>query len=149
MPAFEWAPSSPKIFSDVNLRMTDVYESKNHLVDFYPFEEKLCKGIRPEDILLVDVGGGWGKQCVAFKRKLWRVPGRVINQDETPVISQASQYDGVEHQSNDFMEDQPVKGNLSLYHGFGVLSPSLTHLQELEHTISGTSCTIILMTNAC
>lgn len=114
MPAFEWALSSPTMFNDVNLRMTTAYGRNNHFLDFYPFEEKLCKGVRTEDILLVDVGGGLGQQCVAFRERLSHVPGRVINQDQAAVISQASQCAGVEHDKHDFMKDQPLQGNLSL-----------------------------------
>ena len=114
MPAFKWARSSPKTFNDVNLRMTDFYRGENHFLDFYRFEEKLCKGVRPEDILLVDVGGGSGRQCVAFKERLSHVPGRVINQDQAPVTSQVFQCAGVEHESHDFMKDQPLQGNSSL-----------------------------------
>ena len=114
MPAFEWARSSPKMFNDVNLRMTHLYGGKNHFLDFYRFEEKLCKGIRPEDILLVDVGGDSGRQCVAFKKRLSHVPGRIINQDQAPVTSQGFQCAGVEHESHDFMKDQPLQGNSSL-----------------------------------
>lgn len=115
MPAFQWALSVPKIFNDFNLWMAAFHEGKNIFLDFYPFEEKLCEGVRPEDILFVDVGGGLGQQCVTFKKRLSHVPGRVINQDQAAVISQASQCDGVEHENHDFMKDQPLQGNLSLF----------------------------------
>ena len=115
MSAFEWALSVPKSFDDFNLWMAAFHEGKQLFLDVYPFEEKLCNGAQPEDVLFVDVGGGIGQQCVAFKKRLSHVPGRVINQDLAPVISQASQYDGVEHEEHDFMKDQPVKGESSLF----------------------------------
>ena len=114
MPAFEWARKTPKIFNDVKLRMASRYGSKNIFLDFYPFEEKHCEGVRPEDILFVDVGGDLGQHCVAFKQRLSHVPGRVINQDQAAVIKKAFECDGVEHQDHDFMKDQPLQGNLSL-----------------------------------
>ena len=61
MPAFEWVLSSPNISHDLNLWMAVFHEGKNHFLDFYPFEEKLCKAAQPEGILLVDVGGGLGQ----------------------------------------------------------------------------------------
>ena len=149
MPAFEWARRTLKNFNDLELRMDPFHESKKIFLDFYPFEEKLCKGVRPEEILFVDVGGGLGQQCVAFKQRLSHVPGRVINQDQAATIRKAQQYDGVEHKNLDFIKYQPLQGNLSLYHGFVVLSPSLTQLQAPEHTISGTFCTIIPTASAC
>ena len=114
MSALEWAISVPEIFNDFYLQMAAIDEGKNMFLDVYPFEAKLCNRAQPEDVLFVDVGGGVGQQCVAFKNRLSHVPGRVINQDLAPVISQASQCDGVEHENHDFMKDQPVKGNLSL-----------------------------------
>ena len=94
--------------------MATSHERENHLLDFYPFEERLCKGVRPEDILLVDVGGGLDQEYVAFRYRLSHMPGRVITQDQAPLISQASQCAGVEHEKHDFMKDQPLQGNLSL-----------------------------------
>ena len=114
MPAFEWARKTPKIFNDLKLRMDPFHKSKKIFLDFYPFEEKLCKGVRPEDILFLDVGGGLGEQCVAFKQRLSHVPGRVINQDQAAVISRARKYNGVEHENHDFMKEQPLQGNSSL-----------------------------------
>lgn len=114
MPAFEWARKTPKIFNDFNFRMPSFRESKKIFLDFYPFEEKHCKGVRPEDILFVDVGGDLGQDCAAFKHRLSHVPGRVINQDQAAVIKKAWKYDGVEHENHDFMKDQPLQGNMSL-----------------------------------
>ena len=114
MRAFEWARTTPKTFNDIKLRMASKYEIKNIFLDFYPFEEKHCEGVRPEDILFVDVGGGLGQHCVAFKQRLSHVPGRVVNQDQAAVISQALKCNGVEHENHDFMKSQPLQGNMSL-----------------------------------
>lgn len=114
MTAFGWARRTLKDFNDLKLRMDSIHKSKKFFLDFYPFEEKLCKGVRPEEILFVDVGGDLGQQCVAFKQRLSHVPGRVINQDQAATIRKAQKYDGVEHENLDFRKYQPLQGNLSL-----------------------------------
>ena len=53
----------------------------------YPFEKRLCYNLKPESVLFADVGGGMGQLCVAFRQRLGRVHGRIVNQDLLPVIA--------------------------------------------------------------
>lgn len=68
--------------------------------------------------LLVDVGGGVGHQCLAFRLRYPTIPGRVILQDLDNVIAlaESSPLPGfrdsdIEVQVHDFFTPQPVKGN--------------------------------------
>lgn len=62
------------------------------------------------DIILVDVGGGWGQKSIALKQAYPSFPGRIIVQDLPHIIASAPATQLVEWQVHDFFEEQPVKG---------------------------------------
>ncbi|KAH8765556.1 S-adenosyl-L-methionine-dependent methyltransferase, partial [Diaporthe sp. PMI_573] len=90
----------------------------DNLCEFYPFE-KLFNGSRPEDILFVDVGGGFGQQCISLRKSFPRSSGRVILQDRPSVVANRRISD-VEVMEIDMMKEQPVKG-AKVYYFRGVL----------------------------
>ena len=59
--------------------------------------------------LMVDLGGGTGRDLIAFKAKFPSAPGRLILQDREHVISGVDLQD-IEKQNHDFFTPQPVKG---------------------------------------
>ena len=92
--------------------MTANREGQDIFLDTYPIEEELMRESNSETPLFVDVGGGFGHQCVALKSKLAKasIPGRIVLQDLPAVLAHAMHVEGVEHMAHDFMTEQPVKG---------------------------------------
>lgn len=83
----------------------------NH--DFYPVEENLAKGISGEEdaVLLVDVGGGTGKNIQEFHEKYPGLHGQLILQDKPEVVKEATGLDqSIRTMAHDFLTEQPVKG---------------------------------------
>lgn len=74
----------------------------------YPVEAE-CKGSNPE-ILLVDVGGGYGHQCAAFKKAFPHLSGRMILQGLPEMLQHATPTEGVELIAQDIFSPQSIKG---------------------------------------
>ena len=65
--------------------------------------------------LFVDVGGGHGYQCAAFRKATaGRFSGRVINQDLPPTLAEAPEYEDIEMMVQDFYQKQQIQGSYSL-----------------------------------
>ena len=67
--------------------------------------------------LFVDVGGGLGLQCVAFKQAILKLvegpfEGRLIHQDLPETLNQAPCHEGVEKMAQDFFKGQAVEGGV-------------------------------------
>lgn len=108
---FEWALKHPRILEDANLWMTVQHEGSKVWLDEFPFEAEIGKESNDPDLpLFVDIGGGIGHQCQLLHERCASLPGRLILQDQGPVIAQALPMDGVEKMVHDFFTPQPVKG---------------------------------------
>lgn len=83
-------------------------------LDFFPVKEKL-QVQSPSEVLLVDVGGGRGKDLQAFREKFPDLPGRLILQDLAHVFGSSDLPGGIESQVHDFFDEQPVKGAKAYY----------------------------------
>lgn len=113
---FEWLAENPELQRAFNT----VMETSNRAVegeqwyDFYPFEERLGKDA--DRVLLVDIGGGKGHDLTRFKEAK-NPAGRLIVQDLPDVISdiQAPLAQGVEAQSYNMFDEQPVRGAKAYY----------------------------------
>lgn len=80
---------------------------------FYPVEENLAKGVSGEEdaVLLVDVGGGTGRNLQEFHGKYSGLHGQLILQDKPDVIKAATGLDqSIRTMAYDFFTEQPVKG---------------------------------------
>lgn len=76
-----------------------------------PLAEKLQK-VDSDVPLFVDVGGGHGFQCAAFREATKeRFPGRVINQDLPPTLAEAPKYDDIEMMVQNFYKKQKIRGS--------------------------------------
>lgn len=118
LPAFMWLPSQPERFGHLQQVMT-VQGGQSDTPWFvkFPFEKEAFGGER-EEVVLVDVGGGFGHQCAgllgAFPGQL---KGKLVLQDLPQTIAmfpppaQAGlAQGGVVVQAHDFFAPQPVKG---------------------------------------
>ena len=110
---FLWVQDKPAYRDNFALWIGACREGQKNFLDVFPFETKVAPNTRPDRPIFVDIGGGIGHQCLAFKSRYPDSPGRVILQDLPAVIAQAIPIQGVEAMAHDFMVEQPVKGKLS------------------------------------
>ena len=94
--------------------------------------------LSPEGVLMVDVGGGSGHQCMAFRRAHPELKGRIILQDLPGTVEMADQEAlkklNIESLGHDFMTEQPIKG-AKVYYMRNILHdwPDATCLTILKH----------------
>ncbi|RAH79729.1 S-adenosyl-L-methionine-dependent methyltransferase [Aspergillus japonicus CBS 114.51] len=89
---------------------------------FYPVQQQLVDGAVPaiddEGVLLVDVGGSFGHDLLAFRRKWPDLPGRLVLQDLPEVVAcvpaEVAEL-GVEVLGYDFFTPQTVVGARAYY----------------------------------
>ncbi|KAL9113315.1 MAG: hypothetical protein Q9227_002650 [Pyrenula ochraceoflavens] len=75
-----------------------------------PLSEKLQDAGNDEP-LFVDIGGGHGYQCAAFRKATKEsFSGRVINQDLQETLAEAPQYDDIEMMVQNFYQKQKIQG---------------------------------------
>jgi demethylsterigmatocystin 6-O-methyltransferase len=79
---------------------------------------EMLQGADKNTPLFVDVGGGHGFQCEAFRKATAKQfpGGRVINQDLPETLKEAPHYDDIEMMVQNFYEEQQIKGWCSLMH---------------------------------
>lgn len=112
MHRFEWMKAHPEHYVILNNFMASNRLTKTGMETF-PFEDKvpyLSKRDQqdPSTALLVDVGGGRGQMCRAFRNRFPKLPGRVVVQDLPNTVSSSGE--GIEAMPHDFFTPQPVKG---------------------------------------
>ena len=92
-------------------------EGNSLIQDIYPINERLSSGFdrssQPEQVMWVDVGGGYGQKTISLKRDCPSLPGRFIVQDLPGTIQNAPQTEGIENMGHDFFTAQPIKGKKS------------------------------------
>lgn len=111
---FLWFQEQEEMISHFHPHLT-AFKSPVLWTSVVPLGEML-QGADADKPLFVDVGGGHGFQCEAFRNATAeRFPsGRVINQDLPETLSEAPHYDGVEMMVQDFYEEQQIKGSCLL-----------------------------------
>lgn len=107
---YGWLDSHPVEKSAFHHFMEDQFSGLPSWLDAVDFEYEFGVGLRNRDVAFVDVGGGIGQQCEAFKKKFPGLPGRVILQDLPGVVANALKVDGMEAMSYDYLTAQPIQG---------------------------------------
>lgn len=74
----------------------------------FPFKEEL--GDFSGKPVFVDIGGGFGHQCIAVKEAFPELFGKLVLQDLPQTLAHVPKIDGVEVQVHNFFEPQVVKG---------------------------------------
>ncbi|PYH89221.1 S-adenosyl-L-methionine-dependent methyltransferase [Aspergillus ellipticus CBS 707.79] len=110
LPAFIWMQYHPQNLAFFNEHMIANRAGMPIFLDVFPVLEK-ATGLNPERALFVDIGGGFGHQCIAFKQRYPQLEGRVIVQDLALTTANAVEYPGVEAMAYDFFTPQPVKAD--------------------------------------
>ena len=64
--------------------------------------------------MLVDMGGGTGRDIKGFRRRFPHLPGRVILQERRNVLDQAELPADVEAMEHDFFKPQPIRGKMGV-----------------------------------
>lgn len=75
-----------------------------------PLAERL-RGADKNVPLFVDIGGGHGYQCAAFRKATAEhFHGRVINQDLPETLAEAPKYEDIEMMAQNYYKKQQIQG---------------------------------------
>ncbi|KAG8533879.1 uncharacterized protein KY384_001620 [Bacidia gigantensis] len=90
-------------------------------LEWFPVQKELLEGARddPNAVLMVDLGGGRGRDLAAFKAQFPDAPGRFVLEDQQHTLD-STDVQGIEKLSHDFFTAQPVKG-ARFYHTHYIL----------------------------
>ncbi|KAF2795939.1 methyltransferase B [Melanomma pulvis-pyrius CBS 109.77] len=106
---FDWLRQRPEQMKSLGHAMA--MQREEHWIEHYPVLSEIHSFIpSPTSALLVDVGGGFGQQAIAFHQKFADAPGRIIVQDIPETLDRAKPVEGIEFQVQDFFKPQQVKG---------------------------------------
>jgi len=79
--------------------------------DYYPVQDRLLTGARPDTPFLVDIGGGAGQDIEGLRLDFGsKLPGPLILQDRPEVVALAHLGPGAQSMAHDFFKPQPVAG---------------------------------------
>ncbi|KAJ5692331.1 hypothetical protein N7462_001754 [Penicillium macrosclerotiorum] len=132
---FKWLQKHPAAQQSFNTVMTT---SQSHRGEdwfkIYPVTEKL--NVSPDQILLVDIGGGVGHDLIAFKKQFPELPGKLALQDLPQVIDTIKEplSGDICVTPHDMFKPQPIRGAKAYYmrtvlHDF----PDKQALEALAH----------------
>ncbi|KAL9625241.1 MAG: hypothetical protein Q9160_000643 [Pyrenula sp. 1 TL-2023] len=106
------------------------HEGLKTWLDVYPLEAE-CSGSGPKEVLFVDVGGGFGQQCLTLRKCFPNLTGEVILQDLSGALTSAGEIPAVRSMVHDFFTPQPVR-NARYYYLRNILHG---HTDEICRTI--------------
>ncbi|KAF9636479.1 hypothetical protein BFW01_g7375 [Lasiodiplodia theobromae] len=93
-----------------------------HWAEWFPVQDKLLDNsiLRPGAPVIVDVGGGRGHDIAGFRKHFPDLPGRLILQDQQPVLDSIIALDSsIEKHALDFFQRGAcARSALSLHPGF-------------------------------
>ncbi|KAL8788746.1 MAG: hypothetical protein Q9195_007153 [Heterodermia aff. obscurata] len=106
---FEFWSSKPDTLNDFNNMMAGVRQSRPSWIEWFPVDQELLNRYRQDTHLLVDVGGGWGHDIVAFQKThapdaklaLQDLPNVIANVQNLAPNIECSEYDF-------FAREQPI-----------------------------------------
>ncbi|ETS73453.1 hypothetical protein PFICI_14399 [Pestalotiopsis fici W106-1] len=112
---FEWLalPGNESYWDDANSFFEGDRGSRPAWFTWFPVQEKLLDGadVNDDAILMVDVAGGRGHDLLEFHAQYHAQPGRLILQDQQPVLDSITDLPKrIETYGLDFWTQQPVPG---------------------------------------
>ncbi len=111
LPGFVWFPSQPKRFAYFQQVMTVQRAGAQDWLSVFPVEKEIGTwSVEPDKALFVDVGGGFGHQCIAFRAKYPDLSDRIILQDIPQTLEHVQPMEDVEKMVQNFFEPQRIKG---------------------------------------
>lgn len=115
LPGFIWFPSQPKRFAYFQQVMTVQRAGAPDWLSVFPVEKEVGSwSAQPYKALFVDIDGGFGHQCLAFRAKYPKLPGRMVLQDIPQTLEHVPPIEGVEVMVQNFFEPQAIKGESKL-----------------------------------
>ncbi|KAH6616694.1 S-adenosyl-L-methionine-dependent methyltransferase [Boeremia exigua] len=106
---FEWMKQHPEQMKALGHAMR--IERSQSWLDSYPLSDQMSSFQATEgSVLLVDIGGGFGQQAVAFKDRVSSRSDHIVVQDLASTLMHAPAINGIEFQEHDFFTPQPVQG---------------------------------------
>ena len=154
LPGFVWFPNQPKRFAYFQQVMTVQRAGALDWLSVFPVEKAISGWSAHSDkALLVDVGGGFGHQCLAFRAKYPKLPGRLIPQDIPQTLEHVRPMESVEKMVQIFFrtagyQRQVALATLRNHEQLAFPLPlMLTMLQAQNSTTYATFCMIGRMIN--
>ncbi|KIM98593.1 hypothetical protein OIDMADRAFT_43492 [Oidiodendron maius Zn] len=109
LPSFMWIQTKPENFANFNQYMAVQRLGMPTWLDVYPWQAK-AKGLKLDQTLFVDLGGGIGHQSLALREKLPELPNKIILQDIPVTLRHAIKHPGIEVIAHDFFQPQVITG---------------------------------------
>ncbi|KAL9090248.1 MAG: hypothetical protein Q9159_002053 [Coniocarpon cinnabarinum] len=110
---FDWMASHPAEAKGFNDLMAVYHEVTQHnWLDIYPLTRLSGEAAKESQApLVVDVGGGMGRDMENLRQRLPDPPPRLVVQDMELVVRQAEgAHPKLEYDAHDFFQDQPIHG---------------------------------------
>lgn len=107
LPMFAWLPSQPDRFEPLQQCMS-VQPRGAPWFSVFPFSEELGSFAGPE--VLVDVGGGFGHQCLQLLDAYPELKDKLVLQELGQTLAHMPVLNGVRTMVHDFFSEQPIKG---------------------------------------
>jgi len=108
LPGFAWLPNQPKLFEYFQRFMTVQRDVAVSWLSVFPFKKLL--GDYHGETSFVDVGGGFGHQCLMLKETFPELSGKIELQDLPQTLQHVPSIDGVKVVEHNFFEPQIAKG---------------------------------------
>lgn len=109
------------------------YHKRTHFLDLYPFEAEL-KDASPEEVAVVDVGGGYGHLLREVRKHLPQMMGKLVLEDLAETVEGAGGVVPTENVDvqpyNFFTQEQPVIGMFASIHQVFSYIPRSTHIHH-------------------
>jgi len=111
LPAFTWYQQQES-FKYFQQYLMISREGQPDWLSSFPMKQEIrsWSNAGPEKVLFVDIGGGFGHQCIGLRAKYPELPGRVILQDIPQTLEHVQPSPGVEVMAQDFWQPQAIKG---------------------------------------
>lgn len=133
-PAFDFMQELPQSSLDAfHTYMAIRTRNSRSWLSVYPFGQEINQS-GPDDMVFVDVGGGFGHQCLDLRKRYPNLQGRVILQDLEHPIGGRLEYASVEGMVHDAFKTQPIKGLATFSHTFSVSTAPYQEPSELLWT---------------
>ncbi|KAL1867741.1 hypothetical protein VTK73DRAFT_4026 [Phialemonium thermophilum] len=146
---FPWLKTRPAQFAAFNEYTVQNRQGMPTFLDVYPVRQRAAAGLDANRALFVDVGGGRGRQAIAFRERYPDLPGVVVVQDLPATADQAAttalqnrmrhgpsasanSAPAVQVVAHDFFEPQPVRGAKFYY------------LRNVLHDFADNACRAVL-----
>lgn len=111
---FEWLNGNSEGFRAHTDHLNAFSTDRIGWLDTYPAQERLLEGIDSTSPMLVDVGGGVGRDVLSFERQFPSAKGQLIVQDLPEVIADLTatlpSHSRVDAKAHDFFTPQPIHG---------------------------------------